>query len=249
MDKELLVSGLGRIGAPSDERTEVRLERFISEIMLFNPALKLVGDKDPDEIIIRHVLDSAAAYPVFMKETAEGAVIADLGSGAGFPGVVLSILMPDRVFMKETAEGAVIADLGSGAGFPGVVLSILMPDRHFVLVERMQRRSQFLKGVLARTGLENAEVDESDLSAVRRRFDAVTCRAFHPVFSVAEDVLDVLLPGAPLLLYKGQRKNVSSELDVLRGEGYCFDEQIVDLHVPYLDEARTMAVLRNISKK
>ncbi len=216
MDKELLVSGLGRIGAPSDERTEVRLERFISEIMLFNPALKLVGDKDPDEIIIRHVLDSAAAYPVFMK---------------------------------ETAEGAVIADLGSGAGFPGVVLSILMPDRHFVLVERMQRRSQFLKGVLARTGLENAEVDESDLGAVRRRFDAVTCRAFHPVFSVAEDVLDVLLPGAPLLLYKGQRKNVSSELDVLRGEGYCFDEQIVDLHVPYLDEARTMAVLRNISKK
>ena len=216
MDKELLVSGLGRIGAPSDERTEVRLERFISEIMLFNPALKLVGDKDPDEIIIRHVLDSAAAYPVFMK---------------------------------ETAEGAVIADLGSGAGFPGVVLSSLMPDRHFVLVERMQRRSQFLKGVLARTGLENAEVDESDFSAVRRRFDAVTCRAFHPVFSVAEDVLGVLMPGAPLLLYKGQRKNVSSELDVLRGEGYCFDEQIVDLHVPYLDEARTMAVLRNISKK
>ena len=186
MDQELLVSGLGRIGAPSDERTEVWLERFIREIMLFNPALKLVGDKDPDEIIIRHVLDSAAAYPVFMK---------------------------------ETADGAVIADLGSGAGFPGVVLSILMPDRHFVLVERMQRRSQFLKGVLARTGLENAEVDESDLSAVRRRFDAVTCRAFHPVFSVAEDVLDVLLPGAPLLLYKGQRKNVSSELDVLRGEG------------------------------
>lgn len=216
MDKELLVSGLGRIGAPSDERTSGRLELFISEIMLFNPALKLVGDKDPDEIIIRHVLDSAAAYPVFMK---------------------------------ETAEGAVIADLGSGAGFPGVVLSILMPDRHFVLVERMQRRSQFLKGVLARTGLANAEVEESDLSAVRRRFDAVTCRAFHPVFSVAEDVLDILSPGAPLLLYKGQRKNVSSELDVLRGEGYSFDEQIEDLRVPYLDEARTMAVLRNIRKK
>ena len=216
MDKELIVSGLGRIGAPSDERTSGRLELFISEIMLFNPALKLVGDKDPDEIIIRHVLDSAAAYPVFMK---------------------------------ETAEGAVIADLGSGAGFPGVVLSILMPDRHFVLVERMQRRSQFLKGVLARTGLANAEVEESDLSAVRRRFDAVTCRAFHPVFSVAEDVLDILSPGAPLLLYKGQRKNVSSELDVLRGEGYSFDEQIEDLRVPYLDEARTMAVLRNIRKK
>ena len=66
MDKELLISGLKRIGIEDDGRIADRLSIFVSEIMLFNPALKLVGDKDPDEIIIRHVLDSAAAYPVFI---------------------------------------------------------------------------------------------------------------------------------------------------------------------------------------
>ena len=215
MDRDLLISGLERIGAPHGEAEIGSLSTFIEEILLFNPALKLVGDKDPDEIIIRHVLDSAAAYPVFMKETEPGCTIADLGSGAGFPGVVLAALMPDRVF---------------------------------VLVERMQRRSQFLKGVLLRTGLRNAEVEERDLRTVRRRFDAVTCRAFHPMFSIADEVSSIVDGDGVLLLYKGQRKNAESELSVLRGEGYGFDERMENLRVPYLDEARTMAVLRNFRR-
>ena len=99
MDRELLVSGLERIGIPFDDGVLSAIDTFISEIMLFNPVYKLVGDKDPDEIIIRHVLDSAAAYPVFAEETEAGCTVADLGSGAGFPGVVLSILMPDRHFV------------------------------------------------------------------------------------------------------------------------------------------------------
>ena len=210
-----MVSGLERIGVPLDEGMIERLMIHVSEIMLFNPALKLVGDKDPDGIIIRHVLDSAAAYPVFMKETEPGCTIADLGSGAGFPGVVLAALMPDRVF---------------------------------VLVERMQRRSQFLKGVLLRTGLRNAEVEERELRTVRRRFDAVTCRAFHPMFSIADEVSSIVDGDGVLLLYKGQRKNAESELSVLRGEGYGFDERMENLRVPYLDEARTMAVLRNFRR-
>ena len=215
MDKELLVSGLERIGIECDGVLVDRLIAFLKEIMLFNPALKLVGDKDPDEIIIRHILDSAAAYPVFRE---------------------------------ETEEKSIIADLGSGAGFPGVVLSALFPDRHFVLVERMQRRSQFLKGVLVRTGLKNAEVCDYDIKEAERSFDAVTCRAFHPIYDVAEDVVNLLKENAPLLLYKGQRNSALSELDVLRGEGWNFDDEIVKLKVPYLDEARTMVVLRNLMK-
>ncbi len=216
MDRDLLISGMERIGAPHGDAEIGSLSTFIEEILLFNPVLKLVGDKDPDEIIIRHVLDCAAAYPVF----------------AG-----------------ETKASDTIADLGSGAGLPGVVLAVLFPDRHFVLVERMQRRSQFLKGVLLRTGLRNAEVDQSDLRAERRRFDAVTCRAFHPVFSIAEDAIRILSDDAPLILYKGQRGNALSELDVLEGGGYSFGSRIEDLRVPYLDEQRTAVVIRGLRKE
>ena len=215
MDKELLISGLERLGILVDERIMRSFTVYLEEIMLFNPALKLVGDKDPDEIIIKHILDSAAAYPIFKE---------------------------------ETKTGDTIADLGSGAGFPGVVLAILFPDRHFVLVERMKRRSQFLQGVLLRIGLKNAEVEERDLKTMRSAFPAVTCRAFHPVFSFAEDVMHIIQGGGALLLYKGPRNNALSELSVFRGEGYEADERLVELKVPYLDEARTMVVLRNIRK-
>ena len=72
MDRELLVSGLERIGIPFDDGVLGAIDTYISEIMLFNPVYKLVGDKDPDEILIRHVLDCAAAYPVFMRLTKPG---------------------------------------------------------------------------------------------------------------------------------------------------------------------------------
>lgn len=215
MDKELLSSGLERIGiTPSDELIG-KIQLYLDEILFFNPSLKLVGAEDADEIIIKHVLDSAAAYPVFLE---------------------------------NTEASSVIADMGSGAGFPGVVLAMLFPDRDFVLIERMQRRSRFLKGVLARTGLKNAEVCDCDIKDAERSFDAVTCRAFHPIYDAADEVYPLLEEGAPLLLYKGPRVSVSSELDVLRGEGWSFEEEIVNLKVPYLDEARTMAVLRKLRR-
>ena len=67
--------------------------------MLFNPTLKLVGEKERDEIIYRHILDSASAYPLFSSMTKTSSTIADLGTGAGLPGVVLAILFPDRNFV------------------------------------------------------------------------------------------------------------------------------------------------------
>lgn len=216
MDRELLVSGLERIGIPFSDHVLDSIGTYIDEIMLFNPVYKLVGDKDPDEILIRHVLDSAAAYPEFMR---------------------------------RTVPGCVIADLGSGAGFPGVVLSILMPDRHFVLLERMQRRVGFLRGVLAKVRIGNAEVSDRDINEEKRRFEAVTARAFHPLFDVADSILGILADGGVGLFYKGQHANVVSELEVLRGEGYSFDAEIVDLRVPYLDERRTLCVLENWKRR
>ena len=216
MDEELLVSGLERIGMPFSADMADALAKYVSEIMLFNPVYKLVGQTDADEIIIAHVLDSAAGCPAFME---------------------------------MTEPGAVIADLGTGAGLPGIVLSILMPDRHFVLIERMRRRVQFLMGAVARLHLSNAEISEKDIKDEKRAFDAVTARAFHPLYDIIDDVQPILKPDAPAIFYKGQRSNAESELEVLKGEGYSFDAAVRDVRVPYLDKMRTLCVLRNISRQ
>ena len=98
MTKKNLKAYIVSLGVDNAEEKAEKLWSYTDEIMLFNPSLKLVGSTDRDEILMRHILDCASAYPVFLSETKNGDSIADLGSGAGLPGIVLSILLPDREF-------------------------------------------------------------------------------------------------------------------------------------------------------
>ncbi len=98
MANDIILRGLNAYGVEKAENKAIILEKYLDEIMLFNPLLKLVGEKNREEIIHRHILDSASAYSVFSSLTTPGSSIADLGTGAGLPGIVLAILFPDRKF-------------------------------------------------------------------------------------------------------------------------------------------------------
>lgn len=92
---ELLYSGLEKLGLGDDEKLG-KLETFLSELMLFNPSYRLVSQTDEREIVVRHILDSAAAVPYLSSLNPDSVI--DLGSGGGFPGIVLATLMDDVSF-------------------------------------------------------------------------------------------------------------------------------------------------------
>ena len=98
MTDNIILEGLKSFGVEKAEDKAIVLSSYLDLVMSFNPSLKLVGEKERDEIARRHILDSASAYPVFLENTEAGDQIGDLGSGAGFPGIVLAILFPDRNF-------------------------------------------------------------------------------------------------------------------------------------------------------
>ena len=99
MTDNIILEGLTSFGVEKAEDKAIVLSSYLDLVMSFNPSLKLVGEKERDEIARRHILDSASAYPVFLENTEAGDQIGDLGSGAGFPGIVLAILFPDRNFV------------------------------------------------------------------------------------------------------------------------------------------------------
>ena len=99
MTDNIILEGLKSFGVEKAEDKAIVLSSYLDLVMSFNPSLKLVGEKERDEIARRHILDSASAYPVFWENTEAGDQIGDLGSGAGFPGIVLAILFPDRNFV------------------------------------------------------------------------------------------------------------------------------------------------------
>lgn len=80
-----------------------KLSVFEKALLEKNSVMNLISPKDEKMIKTRHVLDSLAAVPVIIKLIKQGminpgALIADCGSGAGFPGMPLAVAFPDFSF-------------------------------------------------------------------------------------------------------------------------------------------------------
>jgi 16S rRNA (guanine527-N7)-methyltransferase len=93
---------------------------YIDEIELFNEACGLVGFKSREELIERHILDSLAPLGLLCRllKEAPAKALADLGSGAGLPGIPLAIALPSIRF-------TLIERMGKRAGFLRNTLAVL----------------------------------------------------------------------------------------------------------------------------
>jgi 16S rRNA (guanine527-N7)-methyltransferase len=83
---------LAKILPDVSRETISRLERFEHLLGEWNPRINLVAPATMAHLRTRHVLDSAQLYPLLGAAKS----IVDIGSGAGFPGLVLAILMQDQ---------------------------------------------------------------------------------------------------------------------------------------------------------
>ncbi len=79
--------------------TLARLERYAELLEKWNRRINLVGRGTIDDLWRRHMLDSAQLLPL-IPDSAESLV--DLGSGAGFPGLVLAICGVENVHLIES---------------------------------------------------------------------------------------------------------------------------------------------------
>jgi 16S rRNA (guanine527-N7)-methyltransferase len=79
------------LGVLVDDETAARLDRYLAVLDRWNRTARLTGERDRRTILTRHVIDSLA--PVRWLPPA-GATV-DVGSGAGFPGIILGCVRPD----------------------------------------------------------------------------------------------------------------------------------------------------------
>jgi 16S rRNA (guanine527-N7)-methyltransferase len=105
-----------------------------------------------------------------------------------------------------------VGDVGSGAGLPGIVLAIARPDAHFVLIEPMERRVDWLVGEASRLGLDNVEVVRARAEDVTLSpwLDQVTARAVSALSKLIPLTARLLRSEGELLLLKGA--NVDAEV-------------------------------------
>jgi 16S rRNA (guanine(527)-N(7))-methyltransferase RsmG len=70
--------------------------RLLEELLSWNEKMNLVSVRSADEVLWRHFADSLAVLPLIGKLSPDaGLAVADIGTGAGFPGIPLKIVRPD----------------------------------------------------------------------------------------------------------------------------------------------------------
>ncbi len=86
-------------GTGVSRETLARLERYAALLNKWNPTINLVSRTTLPDLWRRHMLDSAQLMPLLRPGTR---VLVDLGSGAGFPGMVLAIMGVPEVHLIES---------------------------------------------------------------------------------------------------------------------------------------------------
>lgn len=98
-----LRAGVAALGLSLSEEQLGQLLDYLRLIGKWNKIYNLTAVRDPDEMLTQHLLDSLAVVGPLRRQCPEARRLLDVGSGAGLPGVVLAICLPElRVDCVDT---------------------------------------------------------------------------------------------------------------------------------------------------
>ena len=212
---------LERLRAAFPALQETALERlsfygdFLAE---YNQKVNLTAITDPEGILVKHFEDSLALLPYLPEEKTIS--LADVGTGAGFPGVVLLIARPDlSLTLIEATEKKL--------RFLELLLSHLS-----------------LSAQLCHRRAEEAGRDP----AFREAFDAVSARAVASLSVLSEYCLPLVKPGGRFLAMKSMlaQKELADSRRAIALLGAETEKQI-DYRLSNGD-ARSLIVIKKISQ-
>jgi 16S rRNA (guanine527-N7)-methyltransferase len=118
LSTETIRRAFGEFGLTVDAEQVHKIQQYIKMLLAWNEKLNLTAIRDPLDILYRHFCESMYAT---VAVPAEKGRLADVGSGAGFPGLPMKIMRPElHVFLiessvkKATFLAEVIRELGLG---------------------------------------------------------------------------------------------------------------------------------------
>ena len=148
--------------------------------------------------------------------------------------------------------GKSVIDVGSGAGFPGLALKIARPDIRLTLLDSLDKRVRFLRGLCDRLGFPEVEClharAEEAPPELRERFDVACSRAVARLNLLCELCLPFVRVGGVFLAMKGPGAGEELE-EARRGIRLLGGELrgLEDYAIPGSETRRCAVVVRKIA--
>lgn len=166
MSKEALLARL-HVSRESAER----LETYVSLLLNWQERINLIGPSTRDDVWTRHIADALQLLPLLPDKVSR---LADLGSGAGIPGLILAIARPieAHLFESNLKKGAFLREAARQTG--------------------------------AKAQIHSIRIEEAGPVAETIKAEAVTARALAPLPKLLDYAQNFLENGAIGYFHKGQ---------------------------------------------
>lgn len=222
--KKLITDGAGKIDIQIDPQKIDQFAIHAIELIEWNRRTNLTAVTDPGEVAVKHFLDSIAPAPIIPP----AASLLDIGSGGGFPGIPLKILIPSLSVTLIDASRKKVSFLKH------VIRSIKLKD-----IEARHVRAE----------------DLAKNSAFANAFDVIVSRALSAMDTFVLMALPLLAKDGMIMALKGIA--VEKEIESVRSlitKKLCSSEMAKDKFsltlkkytLPYLESERSIVILKFI---
>ena len=197
----------------SVKQTEQFFE-YMNLLIEWNEKMNLTAITEPDEIILKHFIDSIT----ILKELEDGSKLVDVGTGAGFPGIPLSIMNPS---LKIT----LVDSLNKRLIFLQEVVNKLKLENIEIVHARAEEFGQNKK--------------------YREQFDISTSRAVANLSTLSEYLIPLVKVGGKIISMKAsdakkELNEAKKAIEVLGGTV----EKVDEFNLPESDIGRTVIIIR-----
>ena len=174
MDSKEIKAGLERNNIPFGNELPEKLHNYLMLLQEWNKRMDLTAVTDDAEMFDKHFIDSLSVIKTGLIR--KGARLIDVGTGAGFPGMVLAMACPDlHVTLLDSQQ------------------------KRLSFLETVSKESQVGNVSLIHARAE----DGARRKELREMFDYATARALAPMNVLCEYLLPYVLTGGYALCWKG----------------------------------------------
>jgi len=211
--ERMLKEGAEELGIKLSTKNINNFIIYLEELKIWSKKINLTGLKKDEDIITNHFLDSLS----ILKYLKEDSTLLDIGTGAGFPGVPISIVCP------------------------GCFVTVLDSAPKKILFIRNIIRRLSLRNVKAITG--RAEVEQNNLK--RKSFDYVVTRAVSDFYNVMKLSSPYLNEHGRMIVMRGEKGELELEAMSKEIENLELSVDKIDVfNLPFNESKRVSIILK-----